>query len=492
MKNFSLSLYAFHLRHPFVSEPGKPGDDASLLWENLANLGKGFLQFPELKDLRSNLICYQNSTYNPQGERSNQWLTHSETALDLGSIPTQAGYKINGNLQPFRLNDTYAADLTLLPELRDIDIDPPQLKDFNPQGCLLPPSIQASLGQTLWIYGEVDKTDSECETLAKQYTVALLAGTGLNESQVKKGKLFGSLLFEWEVTAPTDCDNLSKQCHILVSINNTKADTERLATEAYDWMRDFLCCRHKIRYIQHQASERYPQARALYTKLESKIQDFYPRIAKSENPLSDLKDLLTETPIDSLNYEICLRDLKTHRTAIATNISNCRTCQEKIKSSQDQLEVWDNFIELTCKLYLSQIETNISYLSPGQELFAQMINTFRGLIEIEQTLIEKGKEEAEKLRNEKLQNTIQALGAGVGVAGIIASSYQFIEQKPWQWQLSLSLPPHPFVGSVGLSFVFGFLTWVIAKAWLNRATEKPQSLPSQKPQSLPPQNQQSL
>ncbi len=480
MKNFTLSLYAFHLRHPFVSEPGKPGDDASLLWENLANLGKGFLPFPELKDLRSNLICYQNSTYNPQGERSTQSLTHSETTLDLGSILTQAGYKINGNLHPFRLNDTYAADLTLLPDGRDIDIDPPQLKDFNPQSCLLPPSIQASLGQTLWIYGEVDKIESECETLAKQYTVALLAETGLNEGQVKTGKLFGSLLFEWEVTDPTDCDNLSKQCHILVSINNTKADTERLVTETYDWMRDFLCSRHKIRYIQHQASERYPQARALYSKLESKIQDFSPRIAKSENPLSDLKDLLTETPIHYLNYEICLRDLKTHRTAIATNISNCRTCLEKIKSSQDDLKLWEDFLDKTCNLYQSQIETDISYLSPGQELFPQMINTFRGLIEIEQTEIEKRKEDAEKLRTEKLQNTIQAVGAGigadVGVAGIVASSYPLLKE-PWQFPSPshLLLPPHPFLVSFSLSLLvgagFGVSAWGLTKWLLNKAAK---------------------
>ncbi len=152
MKNFSLSLYAFHLRHTLTELPGEVVTDANLLWENLVKVGESSLTFVGLKDLRSKLICYQNGKYEPKREigRILERLIDAQD-LDLGSLPTPEGFKINANLQPFLLNDTYAVDLTLVPESPNISIDIPQLQHFKPSS-LLPSNIQASLGQTLWIY----------------------------------------------------------------------------------------------------------------------------------------------------------------------------------------------------------------------------------------------------------------------------------------------------------------------------------------------------
>ena len=102
MKNFSISLYAFHLRHTLTDAPGEVATYANLLWENLVKLGEVFLPFLGLKELRSKLICYQNGQYNPKGEqgRRTEWLTDSGS-LDLGSLATTEGFKINANLQPF-------------------------------------------------------------------------------------------------------------------------------------------------------------------------------------------------------------------------------------------------------------------------------------------------------------------------------------------------------------------------------------------------------
>ena len=108
--------------------------------------------------------------------------------VDLGSIATTEGFKINANIQPFLLNDTYAADLTLFPESPNISIDIPQLQLFQP-GSLMPDKIQASLGQTLWIYGEVDANEN-CQELANQCAVALFAGTNLNPILVSQSEIF--------------------------------------------------------------------------------------------------------------------------------------------------------------------------------------------------------------------------------------------------------------------------------------------------------------
>jgi hypothetical protein len=63
VKNFTLSLYAFHLCPTFDNTLDEVNNEAPLLWENLVKLGDEALPFHELKNLRSHLQCYTNDTY---------------------------------------------------------------------------------------------------------------------------------------------------------------------------------------------------------------------------------------------------------------------------------------------------------------------------------------------------------------------------------------------------------------------------------------------
>ncbi|MDZ8189792.1 MAG: hypothetical protein RMX96_33775 [Nostoc sp. ChiSLP02] len=459
MKNFSLSLYAFHLCHTFTQLPGEVVPDANLLWENLVKVGETSLTFVDLKDLRSKLICYQNNIYDPKREqgRKTEWLTDSGI-LDLGSLPTTEGFKINANLQPFLLNDTYAVDLTLFAESPNISIDIPQLQHFKPSS-LLPSHIQASLGQTLWIYGEVDPNE-DCDTLAKKFAIALVAGTNLNPVRTEQGELFGSLLFEYQALDPNEPDNLTKQCHILIVINNNQAATGMLAESAYNWLLNLLCSYHKILYIYQLARQRYREARTIYSELENKIQKFNSLVSENQIQLSGLKSLMGKIPKKSFDYARCLQDLQTHRTAITTNINNYKTCLENIHNigSGNSPQSWQYFINKDCNKWQQQIQTDINYLAPGQELFVQLVDTIRGIVETEQ---------AESDRS--LENTIQILGIGFGggaiASGIIVQHIDKINQPIAA--ISPKNPPHPFWASLFLSLVatllFIALGWWITK-----------------------------
>lgn len=454
MKNFTISLYAFHLRHTLTDSPDEADANANLLWENLAKLGEGSLPFPELKDVRSKLICYQNGKYEPKLERGRQtdWLTNSGS-LDLGSIPTAEGFKINGNLQPFLVNDTYAADFTLSPESPNISIDVPQLQLFKP-GCLLPSKIQASLGHTLWIYGEVDASE-DCQALASKCAVALLAGTNLNPVLVNEDNLFGSLLFEYQAPDPNEPQNPAKQCRILVSLNNSNADTLTYVGKAYDCLRDLLICHHKILFIYQEARNCYPQARELYSKLEQQIQGFQRLIPDPKTRLKKLKELLTSIPLDAVTYNCYLRDLKAHHTAINTNIKNYHTCLEKIKGIGNPPQFWEDFLNRSDEQWQNQIQIYSDYLAPGQELFEKMIDTIRGIVEIEQ---------AE--RDRSLEKTIQIIGVGLGAGAIVSGVVTQHIDKPFA-PISFNNPPHPLVLSLFWSVLatlgFGVLAWLWTK-----------------------------
>ncbi|QYX30933.1 hypothetical protein [Sphaerospermopsis torques-reginae] len=450
MKNFSITVYPFHLRHTLAHTPDQVVKDADLLWDKLTKIGVDSFPSTSLKDIKSQLICYENGNYAPQKEvgRKTEWLTNSRD-LDLGSLSTTDGFKINGNLQPFLFNDTYTVDLTFVPESANIDINVPQIQHFKPS-CFVPSQIQASLGQTLWIYGEVDANE-DCNLLAEKIANALVAGTNLNPIFTDSGELFASQLFIYQANEPNEPNNPVKQCQILIllnnqPLNNQQANTVQLIVDAYEWLLNLLCCYHKILFINYQASQSYSNARSIYSYLENKIQEFQTFTSNPKTQISDLKKLLSEIPQKSFDYTRCLQDLQTHNTSIQTNIKNYRTCLNKITAINNQTspQFWQDFLDKECQKWQEQIQTDINYLTPGQELFSQLIDTIRGIVEAEQTE-----------RDRSLETTVQILGIGFGggaiVSGVIVQHIDKINQPiPI---ISPQTTLNPFLASLILSII---------------------------------------
>ncbi|MFM7365026.1 MAG: hypothetical protein ACKO11_11150 [Cuspidothrix sp.] len=454
MKNFTLTLYAFHLRHTLAHTPDQVVANASLLWDNLTNIGVSSFSATKLKDIKSQLICYNNGKYKPQKEvgRKTEWLTNSQ-GLDLGNFTTTQGLKINVNLQPFLLNDTYTVDLTFVPEsANNTDINIPEIQYFEPNN-LLPDKIQASLGQSLWIYGEVDANEN-CQLLAEKIANALIANTGFNTFLDDSGNLFDSELFIYQAyqNKPTE------QSQIIIQLNkpgnHPPTDTLQFQGTVYNWLLNLLCCYHKILFINYQASQSYQNARTIYSYLENKIQEFQSLISQPKIKISELQKLLLEIPQKSFDYTRCLQDLQTHNIAIETNIKNFQTCLNKITAINNQIspQFWQDFLDKQCQKWQEQIKTDINYLAPGQELFSQLIDTIRGIVEIEQTQ-----------RDRSLETTVQILGIGFGggaiVSGVIVQHIDKINPP--------LLPKNPFFASFILSFVatilFIALGWLITK-----------------------------
>ncbi|MEG3990510.1 hypothetical protein QUA13_25860 [Microcoleus sp. S28C3] len=107
--------------------------------------------------------------------------------------------------------------------------------------------------------------------------------------------------------------------------------------------------------------------------------------------------------------------------------------------------------------YHGQIKADLRYLEPGQKLFYRAIASIRGIVETEQTEIDRN-----------LQTTIAVVGARIGAAGVVAASAPYwIEEKPGviniNEQFSLSAFA-TFMLIIFLSLSAGLLTWVIANS----------------------------
>jgi hypothetical protein len=458
--------------------PDQVDKDANLLWENLIKLSE-FLPFSELKELRTKLICYDEAgNYIPQNENGQPTESLATSGIiEFKPIKNDQNdqFSLGGNVQPFRFNDTYAIDLTLFCEPFSTSIDTTNITYFE-LNHLLPNSIQGSLGQTIWLYGEAEATDGkECKDIADLYANKLLTDKYKLVPR-HQGKLFKSHIFQYELINLTEPQNPAKNCQILISINNHQADTIELVGKISDWIIHSLCCRHKILYIYQEAEQANQTARKQYVQIEKKIEEFSQAIANPKTRLQTFKEMLNSIPIDSLNYSRSLRDLKTLSTSLSTNITNYKTCLKNILTPEDQVKFWQEFGDRTCKQYQTQIEINLNYLSPGQDLLEQLINTIRGLVEIEQAEIDqknaielsKNEKEEEK-RDQSLERTISTLGVGLGVGGIVSSITSAYIEKPLTLSY-LEKPLDPWILasllsllSIVIGAIAGFIAWQITK-----------------------------
>ena len=240
---------------------------------------------------------------------------------------------------------------------------------------------QASLGQTLVLYGEPVGTPEEDRKLANACVDAFFQGTDQKPQFMASGQLFGSPIFAYD----NGKEKPTEQCHLLVWLNR-HPETVNLAIETYRSFFNLLCCRSKILFAYHEARWCYRQTRELYGKLEQEVKGFKELPRERETRLEQLKQKLTEMPSKTFDYAVYLRDIEDHKTAIATNAENYDYWLKKIGESNlkdDNIEFLEDFLNQRTELFQRQIQTNLNYLKPGQQLFDQMLGSIRGIVETE-------------------------------------------------------------------------------------------------------------
>lgn len=436
VRNPSLTLYAFHLRNDITKGPTEVEADAVHLWKKFVQLADP-LQAPELASLAVKLICYQNDKYDPVAE--DQHLGNDVRLLRPGYGNTFSSLGHDFDLQvlidPYRINDTYAADLTVFSSQV---LPVTKLGNFNPDGCLLPHQIGASLGQTLLFYAEpVEKLESY-QALATECIQQFIPN---NPPQLMaEGSLCQNPIFEFDTVK----NDLGFSCHVWVWFN-TNQSTQMIQVSGT--LLNLLCCRHKILYLYQQSRHSNQEARQLYKQIEqyvSKTQGLQSQPA--EQRLQQLKQWRVELPRLELQFAQSWRDLEDHQTAIAINADNYQQLLAKLEDCGPDLEFLRQFLSLTEHKYQRQIEADMRFLAPGLPLLTQLIDTLRDLVEIEQAESDRRlqeilkdseakEKERDRLRDLKekesdlvLQLTIGAVGFGLAVSGITSQ----VEPAPLQ------------------------------------------------------------
>lgn len=448
-----LTLYAFHLKQSLAQKPTSPVKNANHLWLKCQQLGQQ-LNVHRLKILPKLIEKADHQKNSITGQ------ILAESILEFTTIKHKNNpnnLRLIGEVNPLQIHDTYALDLTLRYPHTEVKLA--DLRGLNPDDCLLSKNINASLGQTLVFFAQpVGKIDNE-QSFADACVKALLSEETfrkLNIYRQHQGQLLGSPIFEYNTDYPEE------QCHILIWLNTHPKTTELENNGEYYYpLIDLLLCRSKIIYARSEAIWCHEQARSAYSDLEKYKQEFQEQ---KNNPI-DLKfekfnQWLQEIPEISFNYIDYLRDLELHKTTIQTNSKNYRLYLDKLSKiccKQDNLEFLSNFLELAEDTFVEQIHTNLAYLTPGQNLFDQMIATIRGIVEVEQAK-----------RDRSLERTVQVLGIAFGGGAIVSGVVTQHIDKPFALQIrNFKYPVHPLVlsllWSVLATLIFGVVAWWVTK-----------------------------
>jgi len=508
IKNPSITLYPFHLRNDGDEGYQQPAKNAQHIWQTLAdNVGEKF-NFPELKSLRDKLICYKDGQYHPAGEDGNlsdQKLLKNGKTLKFQSLTLPDNLILNGSISARRIHDTYAADLTFY--YNNATIQVADLKNLNPQGCLLPNKIQASIGQTLLLYAEpVGFYDDSAYGALAEECVRAFVGEGIAPKfkLTVAGKLFGSPIFEY--------DNIAKNCQILVWLKQHPETLVRATSTFNFYWTNLLCARSKILCVYNQAKESYRLGQQIAGKLEKLLPEFTKIEAEPnrEFKLTKLKSLLATISSLVFDYAQELRHLQEFSITIDINTDNYEEAYARIKGLSiegDNLEFLQKFRDLSDRKYQSQIQKYLNYLMANQDFFQQTISTIRGMVAIEQAQLsgeqaerehqrdreqmalykqkeedqknrdiaqitqDKENEDQEKKRDRQLENIIFFVGTAIGGGQIFSAAYPLIKDTPIKWQPDSSLPLHPFTATIIWSLLFGLgfgglilvILWVVRK-----------------------------
>ena len=368
----SLTLYAFHLRNSINQGIQPTVPEAPRLWEQLVDLGNK-LDIQELQNLPQQLISYQNNQYFPEAEdnQASEYCTllrNRQASLDFQIITQLDSLPLQGLLCLYRLHDSYAIDLTLSSqEIFFLS----QLCKLNPQYILLPSHIQASLGQTLLLFGQPIELQENYQGLADVCVVQLVPETDKAEL-INTAYLLGNPIFEYE----SRHKDPSKQLHILVWVKCQSMDTDDM-DKASELLLYLLWCRHKIQYVYHESRWCDRQLKQLYNRIEQHRNSF-SQISQSPERQRHFRQLLVELREIDIEYAGYLGDLDSHEKTIATNEQNYRAKLEKLEAlPETDLSAWQQFLDYVCNKLQRQIQADRRFLAPGRDRLQHL----KGIIE---------------------------------------------------------------------------------------------------------------
>lgn len=406
-----------------------------------------------------------------QREQFKQAETETDDYIELLKNPNIAEFEppLNGYSYPVKLGDTYAAQFDLSGKIEpDADKTPKEIDclELLKQEVISRINSPATIGQSWFISGQLTADDQDALTTAKNcYTKLNLFPNALWDRDLQtEGQFLGGNFYElWQ--PPGDKGNISQNYHVLICLFPYNSGQSILVLsktfdEFYTHLIRLFAYRNKVIWA-------YTQSRELKVRLKDssgKIQQFVNQlIAQANAPKVDLKELqknLVDFLTISSAYASNISGLEQQENTIKTNLRNyqirLKTISQKMGTDAKDFKFMGKFSIFVKDKYVWQVESDNRSLTAGLRLLENAIQTIEGIIEIERAKSDR-----------TLNVTIGAVGMGIGISGVVASTYSSQIKSP-------ASPKNPmdvnvvFWSSIGLGILPALIAIVliaIGKKW---------------------------
>ncbi|MEG3991163.1 hypothetical protein QUA13_29240 [Microcoleus sp. S28C3] len=470
----NVHLFAFHLwdalgfdsnspvnsQQPALTSSSNSPVNPEHLWQKCNEILQNNLKVDaELNS--SNLYSAKTA---PPGWRVN--LIVENSVNDLAFLPFEKNIEhhsqpifLQGFAQPQRIDDSYALGFNIsIPEeidgIKTSNVDVSIFQELNPSNCLLPNSVNSYFGQTLlltaWLSAEQNQEMGQDEhflkSLAQQCLENFISGQNL-PTFYRQSELFGSPILEYG-----NPNQQASYCHILILFLNSPATDEIWDAARYSDFMELFLYRNKILRAFWESRAYYREIREDYEKIELDIDNTFKYLQRDKaqqkqskgaglkkEELKSLQTQMIEMPPRAVKYARMLIDLEFRQNTIAINAQNYQDklnkisvdlkARNKYNDSDINLSFLETFSKETCPQFQRQIQADLGYFKHGSGLLDQATEAIRAIVAIE-----------EAYRDAKLEVTIQAVGFGLGVAGVVAGSSPYlIKQDPPNQMIALPL-----------------------------------------------------
>jgi hypothetical protein len=378
-------------------------------------------------------------------------------------------------------------------ENKDIDIG--ELKDFNINNLMLADGYEDWLGQTIFITYKLQTyqppTKQYLRQVADECLKNLFPEASVRPPFYRDSELLGSPIFEYS--------SIESQLQVFVYLVDDEIE-EKLG-QILQPLFELFYYRHKITTAFLDSRRNYNLLKKLSAKIERIIASLETKTAQFESnndvasqenvntdeSLTSLKITLKQLLRESLDYERVLESLEDFNTTINIHVYNyqeklAQIC-DKWQTSTKKLTTFKFFVDRNCPYFQKQIQGDLGYFKHGTDLIKIAVDLVAGIVDIEQAEIDRS-----------LERTIQILGTGIGIGGIVASAIAGYVDRP----LVIKIPQagdklHPAAISLVLSFLPAIAicalvaringAWKInAKSrWFQRPGDRPRLTSSQTP-----------
>ena len=341
---------------------------------------------------------------------------------------------LDGYAYPVKIGDTYAAQFDLSGK-----IEPDADKRFAPKkiDCLKSLKQQvisrvnpaATIGQSWLVWGQLTADDQDALTIAKDcYTKLELFPNAKWDRDLKATGKFSDADFYELWLPPGDRGKIEQNYHVLICLfpyNNGQAisDISKTVAKLYVHLMRLFAFRNKVIWA-------YTQSRQLKADLKEAartIQQIVTQLPQQVNaPKVDLKEL-QQSLVDALTifsvYANYISRLEEQENTIKTNLKNYKrrleTIGKDIGNDAEAFKFMANFSDFAKEKYVWQVAADNRSLTVDLRLLENAIQTIEGIIEIERAKSDR-----------TLNVTIGAVGMGIGISGVVASTYSSQIKSP--------------------------------------------------------------